>query len=284
MRSKISVKMYKLYNKYLYSRFENFRGFYRLLRFFRWFAERNCEKIDPDNAEGVFDYEWDNLVIIDSCRHDLYEEVVGECESRISLGSCSEEFYRRNFSNQDLSDVVYVTACHYIEGSKFESLVGEKPKNVFYEVIDLHEECWDEEKGTVPPEEVYKNSLEVAKKYPDKNMIIHFLQPHRPFIGYEFDNIDASKIDGEIGLGLKKANHIWHLGQMDAVTDEEIWGGYKSNLERVMEYVDDLSEKLDGKTMITSDHGNFVGESGIYAHPHGSKAKVVREVPLDFRD
>lgn len=38
------------------------------------------------------------------------------------------------------------------------------------------------------------------------------------------------------------------------------------------------AEVVQGKTVLTSDHGNLVGENNLYGHPAESKAKVLREV------
>src|SRR6056297_529711 len=50
----------------------------------------------------VMDEDWDNLIILDACRYDMFAEQVdldGELESRISLGSTSEEFLEQNFGD-----------------------------------------------------------------------------------------------------------------------------------------------------------------------------------------
>gem|GEM_PF-6048099 len=34
---------------------------------------------------------------------------------------------------------------------------------------------------------------------------------------------------------------------------------------------------------MTSDHGNYTGENGIYGHPEGHSAEAVRKVPWDVK-
>jgi len=54
---------------------------------------------------------------------------------------------------------------------------------------------------------------------------------------------------------------------------------YKANLECVLEQVAVLLKHLTGKIIITSDHGEFLGEGGRYAHPYGSVHPTLVEVP-----
>lgn len=67
---------------------------------------------------------------------------------------------------------------------------------------------------------------------------------------------------------------------LEAVTD-----AYKTNLELVLPYVKQLVAKLDGLTVVTSDHGNLLGErlSPIpvrgYGHPWYIRHDALVKVP-----
>jgi arylsulfatase A-like enzyme len=54
---------------------------------------------------------------------------------------------------------------------------------------------------------------------------------------------------------------------------------YNANLRRALESVEELIESLDGKVVITADHGEMLGEKGLYSHPHGVYFKELVEVP-----
>lgn len=56
---------------------------------------------------------------------------------------------------------------------------------------------------------------------------------------------------------------------------------YEKNLEQVLEHVEELSNILEGKTVVTADHGDLLGENGLYGHPGNSNLKVLRKVPWD---
>ena len=54
---------------------------------------------------------------------------------------------------------------------------------------------------------------------------------------------------------------------------------YAANLERALKQVAVLVKHLTGKIVITSDHGEFLGEGRRYAHPYGSLDPTLIEVP-----
>lgn len=65
----------------------------------------------------VMQQDWDNLIVFDACRHDLFEDFINvsqfdEYETRVSLGSNTGEWTTRNFCDEDhrthFGDTVYV--------------------------------------------------------------------------------------------------------------------------------------------------------------------------------
>jgi len=56
---------------------------------------------------------------------------------------------------------------------------------------------------------------------------------------------------------------------------DECREAYESNLELVLKNI----PKLEGKTVISSDHGNLFGEHGQYGHPPNKNYKELIEVP-----
>jgi hypothetical protein len=52
-------------------------------------------------GSSVTEEEWDNLIILDGCRYDLFESVnsiSGDLESRTSAGTESAQFLRKNYT------------------------------------------------------------------------------------------------------------------------------------------------------------------------------------------
>lgn len=68
---------------------------------------RRRRGIDVPNAD------WDNLVVLDACRYDLFEELhtfPGDLKSVISRGSNTVKWLQTDFKKEQYSDIVYVTA------------------------------------------------------------------------------------------------------------------------------------------------------------------------------
>ena len=88
----------------------------------RWwrgrYRDRIFSKILIKNAEVyIVDESWDNLIILDACRYDIFKElntIDGELTSRISRGSCTTDFLNENFRKypqpSELKKIAYVTS------------------------------------------------------------------------------------------------------------------------------------------------------------------------------
>ncbi len=275
-----NILLDKLYGFYRYRVFPSIRsrrGTTRVLIWIEALRGKSIGKVDEEDVLDPFREDWDNLFILDACRHDLYEEVNGETASRVSLGSNTNEFIERNFSEGDFSDVVYVAANPKFSSQVFSNLTGREPEDVFHEVFHTYREDWDEDNNTCMPENVARDARTARKLFPDKRLVVHFIQPHQPFVEMDYDP-GASWTEEGSGF------NIWDEGRRGAISDEKIWKYYRKNLELVMPQVENLVEDLDGRTVISSDHGNLVGEMSLYGHPDNSSLEPLRKVPWDLRE
>lgn len=66
--------------------------------------------------------------------------------------------------------------------------------------------------------------------------------------------------------------------QSGEITDAELRQAYRDNLHLVCSEVERLISRLDCSVVVTSDHGEFLGESGRYFHPK-TRHPLVREIP-----
>jgi len=224
--------------------------------------------------------DWDNLLILDGCRYDMFTEHIdlsGTLESRISLGSSSEEFMEQNFVDEQFHDTVYISANPFIPKLGLT-------ENTFHVVVDLLDD-WDEELQTVRPDTVSEAAREAHERYPDKRLIAHFMQPHAPFIG----ELGREMVGGgwTMDRDVEDDPGIWNrLRNGEDVPLDTVWEAYKENLDVVLSEAAPLVEDLDGRSVITADHGNLVGErlSPIptrrkYGHPYGVHTEELVKVP-----
>jgi hypothetical protein len=224
------------------------------------------------HGTDIFAHEdWDNLIILDACRYDAFKDQItmdGTLEKRASRGGMSPEFVRGNFSNKRLYDVVYISANEW-----FAQLQDEINAEV-HQFVNLQIDHLDLADVSVRPETVTKQALRIAEEYPDKRLIVHYMQPHQPYIG------PTGQEHFELSSGL-----IETLRKSDEITDELLWKAYRENLDIVLDHAEDLISELTGKTVITSDHGELLGERVFpiplktYGHFDGLYVDELIDVP-----
>jgi hypothetical protein len=225
----------------------------------------------PGGTDIFSDEDWDNLIILDACRYDVFEEQIslpGTLEKRQSRGGMSPEFVRANFSNKTLYDTVYVSANEW-----FAKLRDEINSEV-HQFVNLQSNHLDLAEMSVRPETVTQQALQVGENFPNKRLVVHYMQPHQPYIG------PTGEEHFTLSPGL-----IETLRKSENITDELLWQAYCENLEIVLEHVEQLVNNLEGKTIITADHGELLGERifpiplKTYGHFDGIYVDELIDVP-----
>ncbi|KAB1191272.1 MULTISPECIES: LTA synthase family protein [Haloferax] len=243
-----------------------------------YYSRLDRRSYNPDGID-VLSEDWDNLLILDACRYDLFEQnntLSGQLERRISRGSHTVEFLQGNFANRDMQDTVYITASPQFYAQR------EQLDAMFFDVVNVWiEDGWDESVGTVLPETMTRRAIEASEQYPDKRLIVHYLQPHYPFINapelnprnpYE-DVHSKADIWGEL------------MEKKRTVAPETVWEAYSDNLRIALPAVEELMQTLLGRTVVTSDHGNMIGERSApipireWGHPPGIYTRELVTVP-----
>ena len=223
---------------------------------------------------------WDTLIILDACRYDLFREnniLNGNLSYKISRGSHTSQFLHGNFKNKILHDTVYTTATPQL--TKHSDSVNVE----FNEVYNIwNTDRWNEDANTVPPDQMTEASIESHRKHPNKRHIVHYIQPHYPFIRSDIDDESKHLLDTEQG------NYgIWRrvfTGDV-AVERDELWRAYKENFQVAIESVSRLIDNISGRIVVTSDHGNMIGERSFpvpireWGHPSRLYTEMLVRVP-----
>lgn len=235
-----------------------------------------------NSADGthVAEEDWDNLIILDACRFDMFNEqnnLSGDLQRRRSLGSESWEFLRENFAGEEHHDTVHVTANPH---------ATKLPDKTFHAVVDLLEDGWDPDQRTVLPETMVASTQQAADQFPDKRLLIHFMQPHFPFIGDAGRRLEHSGIEQTSAKDNGDSKrHVWGSLRHGRISKSQVWKAYRENLEIVLPHVETLLQSLSGKSVVTADHGNLLGERTYplpvrgYGHPRGLDVPQLRTVP-----
>ena len=251
------------------------------------FADKVLSKIhsvgrDKKLGVRIRDETWDNLLLLDACRSDLFEEVVDvsqldSYDVRVSQGSGTREWTRKNFSGAAASDIVYVSGS---------PVVSRNIQTTMHHYVEVWKNKFDPELATVPPEPVAEAARVAKNRFPDKRLIVHFLQPHYPFIGFpnlrfaSFSATDEFQVEAPDGV-----HSVWDALTLGLISEEEVWDAYKENLKHVFSQAYPLAQELSGTSVITSDHGNLIGERPawspfrLYGHPNGIRHPSLTSIP-----
>lgn len=265
--------------------------------------------------------EWKNLIILDACRFDFFKDCYndyldGKLERRHSNASATREWLNHHFTQYN-EDVVYVSGNPQI--NSITNVGRFNPKEHFFEIIDVWDFGWDNEIGTTMPKKVTESTIKTRDRFPDKKLIIHFLQPHMPYITMPQIELSSNerrqqnlkgtnyprkksesrllKLKGRIGSFLEifmKRSTIWKVEEIFGLEPknsrtklfkwhrkhhQKIENAYEKNLRYALDAVETLVEHLDEKTVVTADHGEAFGEKGYYEHPPSTHIPILEEVP-----
>lgn len=251
-------------------------------------------RIYPTRSDGVdvMAEDWDTLLVLDACRADLFRERAdpadyGGYRTITSIGSATREWTIQHFADRTFPDTVYVTANPY---------VSREASGSFHRLVEPWLDGFDEDVKTVRPEVVAEVARDVHEEHPDKRIIVHFMQPHHPFItapdlqfdGWQIDEFDDwSEQKRRKGLDRQSSRpHTpWDALYMGLTTREAVWRAYAENLDLALDAIEGLLPDVPGKTAITSDHGNMFGERTwpvpirVYGHPAGVRNRELTDVP-----
>ncbi|WP_436926260.1 hypothetical protein [Halosimplex amylolyticum] len=229
------------------------------------------EHFEDDVGVPIFERDWDVLIILDACRADLMDEVADEYPflepytRHTSLGSNSGEWMEENFTAEyrdEMAETAMVTgnphSKTYLDEADFATL------------DEVWRYAWEDEDELFKPQYITDRAIDVMRNEDPERMIVHYMQPHHPFIPH-FDGFESD-------LHEKWLNQ-WRDIRVGHVSKAEKWRRYRDNLHYVLDYVDLLLDSIDAETaVISADHGEAIGEWGIYGH-YGIPLRVLREVP-----
>jgi len=233
-------------------------------------------------GEGInmLEEDWDTLILLDACRYDDFarqHSFDGTLEHRISRGADSREFIKKNFIGAEAHDTVYVTANPHVH------LLNE---NDFHAIVDEPISRWDPETRCVRPSDVTAVARRIHEEYDDKRIIVHYMQPHDPPLGptatelRQHMSLEGPSSDGDTdGVRLLAAVAAGELSK------EKARKAYRETLNVALDSVEDLTADIEGKIVITADHGELFGErplpllGDLYEHYRHPRTQALCKVP-----
>lgn len=253
---------------------------------------------------------WDVLVVLDACRYDYFENsyadyLDGELSKVESSGSITPKWFKRTFTKR-FDETCYISSNPFINSQV--SIKGVNASEYFPNIVDVWDSGWNDNIGTVKPEEINNAFFEQRDEKSSEKYILHYMQPHQPYIsiGGEEDwsgiiNRDSDRIDGRMdGLKLYIGDLIkswlgkktyWSLREKLGVLenpmgrivleqgDEKLREVYEKDLNIVLEKVSEMVRETEERIVVTADHGELLGKGEGYGHHPNNKSPQLKEVP-----
>ena len=265
---------------------------------------------------------WDFFIILDACRYDCFKEVYqdiipqGTLKKAISPATWTMEWLEKIFTEK-YDDTIYISGNPFVNSFKHVTYKGKYGqvanfcgKDRFHLVIDAWKTGWSSKLGGMPPQGVNKAFFKTYMMLPKKRYILHYMQPHRPYItegGMPNRTPGVMKAVGDAvskqkalsqNTILKKLfmqipeRQAWEIKKMlylplnsaaeriyRAEGKEGIFRIYKNEIKYALEHINHLLESISGKWIITADHGERLCDWWWYNHAGKKRGKDIIEVP-----
>jgi len=227
------------------------------------------------NKVNFLNRNWDYAIVLDACRYDTFKElyesdrykdigIYGKLSKMISPASHTIDWIKYCMKEEH-KDMILLTTSPHFDPSRLKKY---KVKNCFYKIKHLWKNYYNEKLGVVHPESMIDAFNITKMRYPDKRIILWFMQPHRPYI----INKEKSWTDYH---KLKDTN----AEEINYEDIEKSYEAYVDNLYLVMKVIKNIIPKMKGKVIITSDHGNLFGKYNVFLHPRMLRVPELVEVP-----
>ena len=214
----------------------------------------------------IWEERWDNLIVLDACRYDAMAEEWrggGSVEPVLSPASWTLEWLDRVFGRLRLRATVF-SANPYISSRGEVRLhdIRWRASEHFSKIHDLWLTAWDSKLGTVPPEKVYLAvAASLGLRGAEGRLIVWFMQPHYPYLSPITMGEESTALrpqDFVEGRADRAARMI--AARLASHGPEQLRRAYRDTLRRALSSVYRLLGRLEGRTIITSDHGELLGE------------------------
>lgn len=197
---------------------------------------------------NILQENWDNLIILDDCRYDSFKKInfiPGKLKKIKSPGGHTFMWFCGTFKEIHYNNIVYYSQNPWVSKTRLKkpSLKYETTFEQLYSV-----------KRNKTPEEFNEFVFNSINAHDNKRFIFHYILPHTPFLKGPSDMV--GKGNGQIAQEVIKGE----------VKKEKYIKTYEQNIEYVLDKAMDLMAVLEGKTVITSDHGELFGEHHLWGH------------------
>lgn len=243
----------------------------------RYVRRKARSRLIAARGTNVYNKDWDVLILLDCARVDMMQEVCDEypflkkIDSHRTTGTNSARWMNSTFTSEykdKMANSVYITGNMASE----ENLSNDQ----FHHLEEVWRDGYDEEFAFMPAREITDRAIYYGRKSNYDRMIVHYMQPHLPFILFSKEDNESIQIEDTQCGGMT----VGGLYKEENWTRQQLWDSHIENLQYVLNYINILLSNLDAdKVVISADHGQAFGENGVWGHPPAQPIDAIQFVP-----
>jgi hypothetical protein len=220
---------------------------------------------------------WNVLIVLDACRADALRARMDGVETVRSPAWITYAWIGRFAERFGAERVLYVTANPVVN----RELARRKHAFVLLSV-------WKDRWGRYGPHglpSVHPRDVNLAARArldrhgQPRRMVVHYVQPHVPYIGA--GSIPCSGwgrgMTDPLSQAIGELTPCEEAVARGLLSDEELRRAYAGNVDLVLPWALRLLAAVKGTVVLTSDHGELLGEDGL--HGHATPHPVLHRVP-----
>ena len=213
---------------------------------------------------------WNILIILDACRADFFDTHWPCTEVVNATANVTYRFIHKLARILVEQEVLFITANPVVsrELANYDAL-----PNYHFSVARVYEYGWGHygplKLPSVHPVTVNQVVTEYLAEFGQpRRMVIHYLQPHAPYIGQHSlpQACWGNNMNDALSLEMNRMPEIKAAGKAGQLDISKLRMAYYENVELVAGYVKALLPSLCGNVVITADHGEMLGENNEFEH------------------
>jgi hypothetical protein len=223
--------------------------------------------------ELIKENRWNTLIVLDACRYDSFESVskrvgiVGGLQPVNSRVTCTGQWYKKYWGGiKNFPDTVIVSGSL----DPFDYGVH----------LNFRDHWLADKGGEVKLEYIVEGYREAVN---GSRALVHFLPPHLPYIGPKGKELQARLGYVQPPWYQKKRRRFVSRFIRDYSQTGNHWAElrecYEESLEIVLSFIKENLSIFLKPVVITSDHGEMMGEGNLYGHHNRGHKEIQNTVP-----
>ncbi|UCH72366.1 MAG: hypothetical protein JSW62_02115 [Thermoplasmatales archaeon] len=236
----------------------------------------------------------------------------GELKKIITPATWTGAWVAEIFHGEKMKDTIFISSHKWInsegpsdeqvrifsERLKYGKMIRElDATKIFKDIVDVWKFGYDERIRAISPDIMTEETIKALDENPDSRVITKYFQIHDPYIYYvedqpkkrkkiSFENLQnfiGTVISDEVLCKLREMTGRLPVNALSyyylKYGKEGIRKGYREDLKIMFKYIKKIVDRFPNKkVVITSDHGERLGEGGDFGHS-GQHDKIITEVP-----